>query len=269
VLAVGSDGKTGLWALGPDERWSVVAPAPGATALGRSPDDVAVAVGGEIEVRTGPNLSASASAATLKWPGGSPSAPIVAVDISAAGEIALATADDNAVGFAVAGADGTVTALTPAPTQPFTVGIAWLDESRLVVVSTDNRQVSRLAIVDSIAHSIEPAAALAGVRVVAVSADGRTIAAATGTAIYAGPLSTFQGTSAPAPIDSLGPAQVVWAPALDSGGSRLSMLSGTVASDGTVGSVHEIGYALEGPGWTKVLDLAVPFARVIGQVYQP
>jgi len=50
VLAVGSDGKTGLWALGPDERWSVVAPAPGATALGRSPDDVAVAVGGEIEV---------------------------------------------------------------------------------------------------------------------------------------------------------------------------------------------------------------------------
>ena len=264
----GSDGTAGLWALGPDERWNEVAPAPAATALGRWPGGVVVAVGGEIEFRDGAVLAASASA-TLEWPGGSPPAPIVAVDVSAAGEIALATADESGVGFALAGADGTVTALRPAPTQPFTPGIAWLDDSRLVVLSTDNRQVSRLAIVDSIAHSIEPAAALAGVRVVAVSADGRTIAAATGTAVYAGPLSAFRGTSAPAPIDALDPAQVVWAPALNSGGSRLSMLSGTVASDGTVGSIHEIGYALEGPGWTKVLDVAVPFARVIGQVYEP
>ncbi len=269
VLAVGRDGQAGLWALGPGERWSVVAPEPGATALGRSPDGVVLASGGRIENRSGPGLSESAGSTALKWPGGAPPAPIVAVDVSAAGEIALATADESRVGFALAGADGTVTALMPAPTQPFTPFVAWLDGSRLVVLSTDNREVSRLAIVDSIAHSIEPAAALAGVRVAAASADGKTIAAATGTGIYAGPLSTFQGTSAPAPINSLGPAQVVWAPALDFGGSRLSVLSGTVAPDGTVGSIHEIGYELEGSGWTKVLDVEVPFARGIGQVYQP
>jgi hypothetical protein len=59
---------------------------------------------------------------------------------------------------------------------------------------------------------------------------------------------------------------VVWALALDAGGSRVFMLSGTVAADGTVGSIHELGYARQGSAWVKVLDVPVPFGRAVGQV---
>jgi hypothetical protein len=103
--------------------------------------------------------------------------------------------------------------------------------------------------------------------VFALSADRKSVAAATEMAVYAGPFLTIAGSSVPPPIVTLAEGQVVWALALDTSGSRLFLLSGSIAGDGSIGDVHELGYARQGSSWQKVLDSAVPFGRAVGQVY--
>ena len=269
VLADGPDGGPGLWALGSDSRWTSLAATPGATAMGRYGEAVAIATGAGVEVRRGPDFSIAATSTTLKWPGGTPTPIVADLDVAAGGRTALVTSNGGTYGYAVVGTDGTVTPLTPAPTQPFTPIVSWIDGSRLLVLSTDNLQESRLAVVDPVAHTIDSARAPAGVHFFAVSSDGKTVAAATENAIYAGPLAAFTRAAAPAPIATLADAQVVWALALDESGSKLFMLSGLLGSDGTVGTVHEVGYTRSGPAWTRFLDSGVPFGRAIDQVYLP
>jgi hypothetical protein len=185
------------------------------------------------------------------------------------GRTALVTSDEGAFGYAVAGPDGIVTALTPAPEQPFSPLVAWLDTTRLLALSTDAEQVSGLAVVDTAAHRMDVARGLSGVRVFAASSNGKIVAAATENAIYAGPLASFTSATAPTSIVALAEGQVVWALALDTSGARLFMLSGTIAADGSIGDVRELGYAGQGSNWQKVLDSAVPFGRAIGQVHLP
>jgi hypothetical protein len=267
VLAAGPNGGRGLWSLSPDYHWTALADTPTATAIGRTADGLAVVTSAGVEVRKASDLSKPATVMTLKWVGKKPAAPIVGVDYSAAGKAALVMADDTTLSYAVAGLDGTVAALTPAPTQSFSPLVAWLDEGRLLVLSTDNQQVSMLAVIDVAAHTMDQSGGLSGVRVFALSQDRRSIAAATETAVYAGPFLTIAGSSVPAPIVTLAEGQVVWALALDTSGSRLFLLSGSIAADGSVGGVHELGYTRQGSSWQKVLDSAVPFGRALGQVY--
>ena len=267
VLADGPNGGRGLWSLSPDYHWTALADTPTASAIGRTADGLALVTSAGIEARRGTDLSKSAGVAALKWVGQKPTAPIVGIDYSPSGKAALVMADNSTLGYAVAGLDGTVVALTPAPTQSFSPLVAWLDEGRLLVLSTDNQQVSRLAVVDVAAQTMNQAGALSGVRVFALSADRKSIAAATETAVYAEPYATFAGSLAPAPIVTLAEGQVVWAMALDTGGSRLFLLSGSIAADGSIGDVHELGYARQGSSWQKVLDSAVPFGRAFAQVY--
>lgn len=267
VLADGPNGGRSLWSLSPDYHWTALADTPTASAIGRTADGLALVTSAGIEARRGTDLSKSAGVAALKWVGREPTAPIVGIDYSPSGKAALVMADDSTLGYAVAGLDGTVVALSPAPTQSFSPLVAWLDESCLLVLSTDNQQVSRLAVVDVAAHTMTPAKALSGVRVFALSPDGKSIAAATETGVYAGPVPIFTGSLAPALIVTLAEGQVVWALALDTTGSRLFLLSGSMTADGSIGDVHELSYASRGSSWQKVLDSAVPFGRAVGQVY--
>lgn len=267
VLADGQNGVRGIWSLGPDFHWASQGSTPTATAIGRTAGGLALATDAGVEVRKGSELSKPGSLTTIRWAGAEPTAPIVGVDYSSAGKAAFVMADDSTLGYAVAGIGGTVAALTPAPTQSFSPLVAWLDENRLLVLSTDNRQVSRLAVIDVAARTMTPAGALAGVRVFAASTDGKTVAAATEGAVYVAPFDGFTGSRSPEQIVTLADRQVVWGLALDRTGSSLFLLSGSIGESGSIGDVHELGYTRQGLSWQKALDSAVPFGRAVGQVY--
>ena len=266
VLANGVDGGVGLWTLDAASKWVALAATPGATALGRTAGGIAIATGHEVDLRSGSNLPHAGTVRTLKWSGTAPAAPIAGLDGSPAGKLAFVTAGDAGVGYALAAADGTVTALSPAPTQSFTPQVAWLDEARLLVPATDNMQISRLAVVDTAAHVLTPSATMLGLRVFGLSANRQTLAASTEDAVYAGPVARFLGGTMPERAVTLADFQVIWALTLDATGTHMYLLSGTEAPDGTLGSFRELGYARQGSVWTKVLDAPAPFTRAIAQV---
>jgi len=234
--------------------------------LSRTTEGVAVVTGRRVDSRAVSDLLHPGRVQTLRWPGISPDAPVAGLDTSPAGKRAVVAADGQGFVYGVAAEDGTVTALSPAPAQSFAPLVAWLDDSRLLVLDADKFEISRLGVVDTSANDISLAQALAGVRVFALSQDRQVIAAATETAIFAGPVETFLGRTSPQEVVTLGDAQVAWARALDATGSQFFLMSGTVAPDGSVNSIREIGYSRQSSGWAKVLDTAVPFQCAIGQV---
>jgi len=269
VLADGAGRGLGLWAIDMQGRWTTLGSTRGANALGCTAGSVAIATGHQIDVRPVSDLTHPGRSTTLKWVGTAPSAPITALDGSAAGKLAFVTSDDQSLEYAIADTAGSVTTLAPAPTQTFAPLISWLGETRLLVLSTDNQQTSRLAIVDTNAHSIDLLPALIGVRWFGLSSDRETIAAATESGIWVGSVAAFQAHTTPAIAITIDGSQVVWALALDAAGSTVYMLSGTEAADGTIGAVRELGYAKHGSSWTKVLDSPAPFDRAVAQVYLP
>jgi hypothetical protein len=205
----------------------------------------------------------------MKWQAPAPTAPIVALAQSPNGKVALSTSDGESHGYWLVVADGGVEPLEPTPSQSFTALVAWLDDSRLLVLTTDKEQVSRLAVGDVTARTIEPSPVLAGIRVFAVSHDRRYLSVATETTVYVGPVEAFLGTGQPATVATVDASAVVWGLALDDAGARLAMLSGTVAADGTVTSVREVGYDRGPAAWTKAFDSAAPFGKAMGQVWMP
>lgn len=269
VLADGVDGGLGLWVLDSGSKWNVVASTPGATGMGRTAQGIAIATGRDLDLRPAPDLAKSGGHVSLQWTGVASSVPIVALDGSSGGKLAVVGAYADKVYYALGGADGAAASLAGAPTESFTPLVAWLDETRLLVLSMDKLEQSRLAVLDSDSRQLSLAQAILGVRWFALSSDRSTIAAATESAIYVSSATTILGGNAPQPIATLGASEVVWAMALDATGSRLYTLSGNVAADGTVGDIHEIEYARGASGWTKTLDAAVPFGRAIAQVYLP
>ena len=266
VLAEGSDGVAGLWALDDKSVWTWLTVTPGATALGAAPDGIALATGHEVEIRPRSALGTPGAARTLNWVGAKPAAPIVALDSSKDGKLILVTADAQSLGYAVAAPDGTTTPLSPAPDQSFTPSAAWLDNSRLLVLATDSAQVSRLAVADTGAKTLNSAKSVSGVRVMSLSGDQQTACVATETSVIVGAVDALLGTESPTPSLTIVSSHVVWGLTLDTNGSHLYMLSGTLADDGNVGGVKELGYAKQGSGWVQVVASDVPFGRAIGQV---
>jgi hypothetical protein len=264
VLADGPDGVRGLWALDGNSEWRSITSTPTATALGRAANGVAIATANGLEIRPSANLATATTITSLKWTSAPP--PIVAVDVSRAGRIALIAADDTTMRYGTAGADGHVTVLDHAPTQSFTPLVEWLGDDSLLVLSTDEQQVSRLAVVDTRTLKLNVVQALSGVRVFAASGDGQVVAAATATGIYVASVATLAAGPAPAPIATLAEGEVVWAMGMDEAGSRLFVLSGQVGSDGIVGAARELGYVTQGSGWRKAVDIAVPFGHGLDQV---
>jgi hypothetical protein len=269
VLGDTADGTKGLWTLGPDGKWASVGATPGATAIGSGFGGIDLATAAGIDSRRPSDLAHSGQVTVLTWQGTAPNAPIVGLDSSAAGKLAVVAEGDTNIAYGLVGTDGAVTALAAAPVESFTAQVAWLDESRLLVLSTDNQQVSRLAIVHTGGQSMQSSQSLLGIRVFALSSDRRTVAATTESAVYAGMVADVEAGTPLRSIITLSPGQIVWAPVLVGDGSRLFMLSGTEAADGTVSSIRELGYARHASGWVETLDAAAPFGDAVGQVYLP
>jgi hypothetical protein len=271
VLGDGVDGGLGLWSFEAPNRWTAVAALPAATGVARFGDDLAISGRATVELRPTRTLDAAGTPLPLKWQGPAPTATIAALDRSPGGAIAMVTTDGETQGYWLVAPDGALQPLQPAPTQSFTPLAAWLDDTRLLVLTTDKEQVSRLAVVDVAAATIEASPVLAGIRVFAVSQDRRRLSVATETSVYAGPVEAFLGTGQPAPatVATVDPSAVVWGLALDDAGTRLAMLSGTVAADGAVTSVREIGYAKGSESWTKEFDSPAPFGKALAQVWMP
>jgi hypothetical protein len=266
VLADGVNGGNGIWSLDTNGKWVALAATPGATAVGETAGGIAIATGHDIDERPISDLAHAGTIRSLKWSAAAPVAPVVAIDGSPSGELAIATADEHSLAYGIAAADGTVTALAPAPTQSFTPLVAWLDETSLLVLTMDKLQVSRLAVVKLGDATLEPFASVVGATTFAVSANHQAAAVATENSVYAGPIGTFLSGSQPDQVAAISGSQVVWAIAMNAAGTQVFILSGTEAADGTVGSFHEIGYTKQGSAWAKTFDVAAPFSKAIGQV---
>src|ERR1035437_2393246 len=267
VMADGVQGGIGLWRFQAPDKWTACAPSGGPTAVARTSDGVVVVVGQTVELRSSADLTRATATIRLKWPAVAPSAPVVAVDRAAGGKLALVTSDGSSANYAVATASGAVTVLQPAPTQSFTPLIAWLDDTRLLVLSTDNQQVSRLAVVDTAAATMTSIDSIGGIDFFALSSDRVTLVASTPRDIFVAPVSEWIAGAQPQKIASVGASNVIWGVALDSNGTHLALVSGAVSADGHVSQVHEVGYTRGASGWSLSFDNAALFTTSRGQVW--
>jgi hypothetical protein len=267
VLADGVNGGEGLWKLGADGTWTTIGPIADGQAIARDGSIITIARAGTLETRSVTTPGQTATTLPLKWTGFAPSAPIVAVDRSITGSTALVAAGSQTLSYAIAGADGTAIAMQGAPTESFTPLVGWLDADRVVVLSQGNDETSRIVVVNLSKQSSATIKTLSGVRYFALSGDRASVAAATDSGVYLGQVSAWLGGTQPAQIVALGPSQVVWDLCLDQAGTQLAMLSGSVADDGTVSDIHELGYTRTSSGWDKTFDAAVPFTKSLGQAW--
>ena len=269
VLADGVQGGVGLWRFQAPDKWTAVGATPEATAVAGTSDGVVLVAGRNVELRSATDLTRTAATISLEWPAAAASQPVVAVDRAPGGKLALITSDGSSADYAVATASGTITVLQPAPTQSFTPLIAWLDDTRLLVLSTDKQQVSRLAVVDTAAATMTPINTIGGIDSFAVSADRMTLVAATEGDIFVAPVSEWIAGAQPQKIARVGASSVIWDLALDSNGTHLALLSGAVSADGHVSQVHEVGYTRGASAWSLSFDNAAPFTTSRGQVWVP
>jgi hypothetical protein len=269
VMADGVQGGIGLWRFQAPDQWTAVGATPGATAVARTSDGVVVVAGQNVELRSSADLTRATATIRLKWPGVAPSAPVVAVDRAPGGKLALVTSDGSSVAYAVASADGRVTVLQPAPVESFTPLVAWLDDTRLLVLSTNNQQVSTLAVIDTAVGTMTPIRTIGGIDFFALSSDRVTVVASTQRDIFVAPVSEWIAGAQPQNIASVGAVRVIWGLALDSNGTHLALLSGAVSADGHVSQVHEVGYTRGASAWSQSFDNAAPFTTSRGQVWVP
>ncbi len=267
VLADKVQGALGLWHFDLAAGWTTIGSTPDATAIGRFDDRLVLARAGSLEVRGLGTPAQPGATTTASWKSDPPAAPIVSVDRSPTGSTAFACSNDKGQTYGLIGLDGVASRLNPGPTAAFMPQVAWLDSTRLLVLNTDAALLSRLSVFDVEASNVRDLMGVSGIRTFAVSGDRKTVVAVTQDKVYVGTSAEWLGGAAPSAIVTLSPSQVVWAPALDSTGVRLAMLSGKVAADGTVTDIHEFVYAKEGGGWTVKSDLAVPFTHAVGQVW--
>ncbi|HEX7497884.1 MAG TPA: hypothetical protein VF344_05400 [Candidatus Limnocylindrales bacterium] len=267
VMADGVHGGIGLWRFQAPDKWTIVSATPGATAVGRTADGVVLVAGQRAELRPSADLGLAAATITLKWPATAPTWPVVALDTAPGGKLALAVSDGNAAAYSVASIDGNVTVLRPAPSQSFTPLIAWLDDTRLLVLSTDKDQVSRLAVVDTAAETMTLIRTIGGIDSFAVSGDRMTLVAATEGDIFVAPVSDWVAGAPPAKLSSVGANGVIWGLAVDKNGTQLAMLAGTVSVDGAVTELHEVGYTKRGSAWLPSCNSLAPFTTARGQAW--
>jgi hypothetical protein len=267
VMADGVQGGIGLWLFQAPDRWTAAGATPGATAVARTADGVVLVAGQKVELRSTADLSLAAATITLKWPATAPSWPVVALDRSRDGKLALAISDGNAAAYAVASVDGNVTILRPAPTQSFTPLIAWLDDTRLLVLSTDKDQVSRLAVVDTAAATMTPIETIGGIDSFAVSGDRMTLVAATEGDIFVAQVSDWVAGLQPEKVARVDANSVIWGLALDNNGAQVAMLAGTASADGTVTNLHEVGYAKRASAWLQSFNAQAPITKGKGQAW--
>jgi hypothetical protein len=267
VLAEDAGGGVGLWTYNSDGAWSAGSVVPAATAIARNGQLLTLAGQGSLEVREVSKPQTAGASLAMKWESAGPRGRVACVDRSGSGKTVVAFAENDTLTFAVVGADGFATVLSPSPSSPFGPSVAWLDDDRLVALSVDPQMISRLAVVDTSKHSITVLKGLPGIRTFGMAPDPRSIAAATESGVYVAPIADWLTGRQPKPALTLDPGQIVWDLAISGDGSRLAMLSGTEAADGTVGAIHELIYKLVAGSWNRIANSPVPFTSANGQVW--
>jgi hypothetical protein len=267
ALADGGDGTPALWTL-TGTTWALAARVPGVSAMSRSGQEIALASSRAVQFR---QLSAPLQAwkeVALTWPAGVTPAPPTGLDGSSSGPDVIAFQQGEDLLFCVTDAGGSLHPISPRPSSPFGPSAAWLDRTRLLLLSSDSQQISHLTVVDVKATAAyRQLGNLGGVRIFAASPDRRLVAAATESSVYVGETAQWLADAAPVPAIALGSGHVVWGLALSGDDSRLAMLSGTVSADGTVTSVQDLIYSLTGGTWREMAAVSVPFAQATNQVW--
>jgi precorrin-6B methylase 2 len=267
VLADCVEGGLGLWKLDGTGAWTALGRVADGQAIARDGDVITIAHPGSLETRSVAKPGETTGSVPLKWSGSAPSAPIVAIDRSPSGSTALVAADAKSQTYAVAAGDGSASQLQGAPTDSFTPLVGWIDSARVLALSQGTDDTSRIVVVNASQPNTDTLAALTDIRWFALSQDRLTVAMAKESGIYLGSVSALIGGAEPARIASVDPGRGVWNLVLDETGTHLAMLSGTVAADGTMENIREIGYTKTSSGWAWTYDSPVPFTRALGQVW--
>jgi hypothetical protein len=257
-----------LWVVDLNGVWARAGSVAGARAITRDGRQIALATASGVESRDMKAASSPGKTTAVEWGSDSTGAYPGAVDVSDGGAVAAGVVMDDAIQIVVAGAGSSkATAVSPAPSSPFAPSVAWLDASRLLVLSTDARQISRLAVVDTSAHTMQAFAGSEGVRTFSLSPDRKTVAVATQAGVYVALVADLPGGKTPAIAVPVADTDVAWALAMDATGSRLAVLTATPAADGSIGAAKEVVFELRSGTWTKLLDSPAPTAGVRGQVW--
>jgi hypothetical protein len=267
VLGLASDGEAGLWIYADDGTWARGTKTPGVTAIARDGKKVTLASRSSLEFRDLATPQDRGMSLSVDWSAQVSLGTVVCVDISDSGKAIIAIADADGLNFAVVSGKGAGSPLTPTPASPFGPSVAWLDETRVVALSADNRQIFRLAVIDPAKGTVSLLQGLTGVRAFAVSPDRKSLVAATESGVYVASVSEWLVGRVPAAVATLKPSQVVWDVALSGDNSRVAMLSGTESPDGTVGDIHELGYGWKQGEWAPLFNSPVPFDQVGGQIW--
>jgi len=270
VLGKTGTGGAGLWTLDVAGAWSAGVSDPDATALARDGQRLTIARQDGLEFRTVARPNDRGTSVAIGWGFESTGGAPAGLDTSDAGRAAVAIVDSEGIYFAMTderGGQVGLTPLLPAPESPFGPSVAWLDADRLAVLDTDAMQVSRLAVVDTSKGTIALLPGLAGVRTFALSPDRRVLAAATEAGVYIAPVSDWLGGKTPAKALVPTESQVVWGLALNAAGTRLALLSGAEAADGSVTDIHDMIYEVRAGAWQRILDAPAPFDQPSCQVW--
>jgi hypothetical protein len=267
----GSESSSGvLLVMNEGGAWSEGMPDVNATSIARDGSLVTIARRDGLEVRDVAHPQADGTFHPIGW-GMEPETPSpVGVDMSDTGKAVIALGTANGLVYLVAGGRGdlsTLSSLSPSPASPFGPSIAWLDETRVLVLSSDSLQVSRIAVVDSASRTVTSLRGLAGVRAFALSPDRRMIGAATESGVYVGKTGDWLAGKEPILIYTAGESQIVWGLAFDGSGSRLAFFSGDEDANGTVTDAHDLGLRTVDGSWQSSFDLPVPLVRPINQVW--
>jgi hypothetical protein len=256
--------------LGEGGAWSAETRNVNATSIARDGPLVTIARSDGLEVHDVAHPLADGTFHPIGW-GLEPESPSpVGIDMSDGGKAIVALSTADGLVYLIAGEKGNLSSLSPvspSPASPFAPSVAWLDETRVFVLSTDPMQVSRLALVDTGSHTIAPLRVIAGARAFALSPDRRVIAAVTESGVYVGWTADWLTGQEPVRVFTPGDSQVVWGLAFDGSGARLAFFAGSEDPNGTVTGARDVGLRSVNGAWQRDFEVPVPLDQPTGQVW--
>ena len=269
LLALGgpAGGPYSLWLWDTGSGWSEMAEAGTASAVGRDGQGLLLAGRDGVEVRTLGNPAAPGGDGAQEWHLQPLGAQVGSVSRSPLGRLAVVTVGDSGTTYLVEGSSGRPQPLTPAPEQPFSPIVGWLEGEQLLVLTVDAQLVPHLAAVDPASGNEKMLMSVTGARTFCVSPDYGTVAVATEDAVYIAAAPVWLADEPLQRALDIPAGHVVWGLALATGGSQLAMLVGHVEGDGRVSEVRDVIYRKTTSGWTEAAESKVPFEQGAAQVW--
>lgn len=281
MLALGHDatGTMMLWAFDGVNGWRSLQAIPDATAMTRDGDEVIIARGTALEIRSIDDPLTTKSTVELKWKGAAPPGSIGAIDRLRGGTVAISLnscgsggpqdllCSHDVTGYALVQADGSATFVGLLGMGTAVPLVAWLDDQRLLVVVNQMAQsgggsaiVASAMIYDVKTRKLTDAR-LGEPGCFALSADRQTIVTerpSSNPPLYESSVSELgsHGKSTPILSEEAGGIESV---ALDPTGSRLLAVEAVRnANDDVVGRQQQV-FEKTASGWALVATSPMPF----------